>query len=238
MEVNVKQVILFSLIMMTPLAAWSDPLWQKAVEQAENYRGLVPGSFSLSVDVYRESGKSDMKMALKRRSVLNSSGEIEERLIFAERNGRDITEKMRRRSEKGHRSGSRMTDSVGPESLLFLKENSSSVQYELMGPGERILDQTTILYSFSMKGFTAEQEPALYSGRVWLDSKTALPLRLEYQSDPLPARMATMTLVFDYFYSEGGQLDRIEMVSQGTARMLLISRQVRTIVETGDFFLP
>jgi len=154
----------------------ADPLWWTAVEvYRANERWVAGRTEIVTVERNRRGEEKNVERRVFVSQDLN--GRVETRLVFAERNGADITESEAGDPDEngeGANEGSPLPNPFDPDLQPAVSFSRTVGDAELQTSGHAA-------FAFRMK-----HEDRTYAGTVWIDIDTGVPVALEATMDPLP----------------------------------------------------
>lgn len=179
----------------------ADSLWQKAVELMDTNDDLVPGTmktFMQEVDKHGEAKDENKYRESWGRLYLREDGEIEYEPLKIIEDGEDVTEEEIAKEEERKEEDDEDSESDSMEGYSpFDMDSQDRMSAKRSGEGEIIDGKSTVEFEFTEE--TEEDEE--YSGKVWLEAGTGVPVKVEYTVDPLPKRVKRMvtTMAYEFF---------------------------------------
>ena len=233
--------ILLVLLLLTPLLAFPDALWQRAVDLYDQYDDLVPGSMEIRFDQYNGGGDLVSKDESQIDIFLGADGEVETRIVYARKDGEDVTAERREDPSSGALAfgggmgGEGENDGEGFAGLQrspFNPAEQANLELTDTGRVERIGGVRARRYEFELR--TGRNSRNV--GTAWLDSESGEPRRLEMTIAPLPPFVNSFSMVQEFARDADNRWVTGELRFSGQAGFLFFTRRVESRLVFSEYF--
>lgn len=228
------------LLGICAVTAMSGELWSQAVDLYDTYGDLLPGRLSVQFDQYNGRGGLVSSERSEMAVEVGPSGEVESRIIYASKNGEDITEKRRDDTGSGAPfgggGGDPQSDSpfAGLQMSPFDPLEQARVTVIDTGRSETIDGVQTRIHLFQH----STGGESMTTGTVWLAEETGAPVKLTASIEPLPGFIDVFQMVQMFETDSEGRwyMTRMEFVGEGN--ILFVRRRLESELEFSEYFLP
>ncbi len=230
-----------ALLLVSAAMPLSADLWEQAVSLFEANQRLVPGRMEITFDQYNGWGRHISSERTVIEISLDESGELDTRILYAEKDGRDVTEERRENPQGGNPFGSGPDDGdddpdeespfSGLQKSPFASTEQDAVSYQDTGRREIRGGRLTHLYQYTH----AATESAATTGIAWLAADSGAPVAIEATLSPLPGFVDTFSMTQEFAQTdESWYLE--SMTFDGEGRILFLRRRVESQMAFAEYF--
>ena len=223
-------IVLFFLLADSPLVilgadARVDTLWTKALAVFNANKEWTPARMEIQSEELTRRGETKNRERRIFKISVDKHNQMISEIIFAEKNGEDITEKERsEREREGQDNG-----------LNFPSPFDPSVQDKVeVTP----TDSLSYVNGHLCREFAVRmhwEKKRYYVGTGYLRADTGVPLRFVATVDPLPIFVQSIDIQIDYNDDpDNWYMDRVEFEGKGT--IILITRWYKSALIFSDYF--
>ncbi len=217
----------------------ADSLWLRAVNLSEESKDLVPGtieSYMQEMDKHGKPKDEDKYRHSWGKLCLRDDGEIEYESVKVIKDGEDITEEERAKERERQEEEDEDSDGINPEGYSpFDADSQDRMFIERLEETETADGKDLAVYRFVKLPADKDDEEVI--GKAWFDIATAVPVRIEYTTDPLPKRVKRMVTTMEYIYSAPDTLVVGKMIVDATGGILFIKKHFRAKMIFTDHWL-
>jgi hypothetical protein len=234
-----KTKVVFLFFLLVSGIAVADEWWSRAVASYEENRDWVAGRTDILTE---EFGRRGQLRNTERRSYLTSTDSPgASRLIYAEKNGEDITaqelaksaaareaERKSANDDESDRSG----DSGGAASLPnpFDPTLQDRVTYTRVSGSESGSDGARVAYDFRL----VLNDESAYIGTAYFDPTTGVPVAVEASMETLPALAEFVRLEVE-FENDASRWYAKRVTFEGAGGLLFVYRRVRSTLDFSEY---
>lgn len=237
----IKKLFCTTATLLLTVGLGADTLWDRAVTAYGEHEGLVPGRMLIEFDQY--NGRD--KLVTSDESVVeiwvDVSGEIQSRVVYATRNGEDVTAERRDDPQSGAPpfGGGPGTDDDGDGGAFsglqlspFAPAEQLNVDVGPAGATEYLGSVLARRYPFTHR--TGDDSANV--GTAWLDVETGDPVRLELTIEPLPGIVDEFIMVQHFERDPEGRLVVRELEFDGAGHVLFLRRRIESRLIFSEYF--
>jgi hypothetical protein len=221
-------------------AGWASSLWDQAVTVFRENGNLQPGYTEARFEQYNGRGELLTTEETAVESWTDARGEMESRIVYARRNGEDVTEQRRKNPASaaqgwGPSPGERDAEDSAFSGLQlspFDPAEQQRVTITEVGPVRAVDGSTTRAYHF-----VHETGPNTRNrGTAWIDIDSGDPVRLHLTVEPLPSFVSAFEMRQQFARDPEGRwiVDVLEFT--GAGGFLFFQRQIESRLEFSDYF--
>lgn len=223
--------VVFVLLSLTAVlnagAAPSDPLWQKAVELADQNRTWVPGLVIVKADIFDGSGDLKDSYEYWSKQTASTDGSVKNETLRSMKNGKLIApEKKRPRSEKPRNMPQLDTHA-------FLPQEQQRVKAERTG-------KVRMFEGVSCAGFEFIHKPSdskvALSGTAWLDEATGRPMFVQLAPSPLPPFVKNLLFTVSFPAMTGAEWYPSALRIEGAGGFAFFKRSFNSTLQFSDYW--
>jgi hypothetical protein len=237
MRKHFYSIAVLTLIVSAPLLG--QDLWQKAVAFHRAYSDLTPGRVEVQFSQY--NGREELVSREESLYVISvtDEGELDSRLVYARKDGEDVTEERREDPSSGSPFGG------GPEGESEGGGAFSGLSKSPFDPEEQgnvVTTRTSEVVSVNggrARRFDFVHETGADSasiGSAWLDVETGMPLRLRVGLQEPPGFIDAFSLVQEYGLDSQGRWVGTSLRFSGAGRILFFRRRIESTIEFSEHF--
>ena len=224
---------------LTSLSA-SD-LWDRAVEYYAAYGDLVPGRLTIRFDQYNGRGKLVSSEISELAVSVGPEGEIQSEVVFASKDGKDVTEERRENPASGSPFGGGNDDAdendsdspfAGLQRSPFDPDEQDHITVVDTGRRESINGIPTRVHDFEQR----TGESARTIGRAWIAEQDGTPVKLIANIAPLPGFIDSFEMIQKYATDGLGRWFMSSMEFIGEGNILFIRRRFESEFLFSDYF--
>ena len=240
LRLRLLSVILFSITALAAADTTADPLWAKATGVfLENYT-WTPGRMEILSEELDKSGKVKSSERRLLAVSLTDDNHTRTEVVFAEKDGEDVTAEEREKQEEDEESTSE-SDSGSDDSANgggffpspFDPDLRDKVSWERSDNTSLVGDRLCRQYDVRMHW----EKKRYYVGVAYLDLETGVPLRFDATIDPLPMFVKFLDVRVDY-NSDPQAWYVTSVMFEGKGSIVLIEKWFRTSMVFGQYFRP
>jgi hypothetical protein len=211
-------------------------LWDKAIEIAKKNSYWSPGMMIIRSEVFNKKGeiKNYSETWIKLRS--EDDKPVFETIKVIE-DGKDITEEYKKeeheRIKQSNESQDKNSNSISSNTdcALFNPDEQYHLSLKLLTKNEIILGMGCFVYKFTKK-----RKEKFFTGKVWLEKETCIPLYVQYTSKPLEKGVKEMITTI-YYNSESEEEWFIKKtVIETTVGFLIFKARFRCIIQFKEYY--
>jgi hypothetical protein len=177
--------------------------WERAADMGKRSKDYVPGSMRTETVEYGKKGEVASREESLNALVYDSSGQVESRIVWARKDGKDVTEEKRAEYEKARAKAD------GKKGKPKDNENFSMSLPDPLNPPEGATvkrgtpasvkdggrDYWDFPFEYKQKGIFD------YQGSLRIDAASGMPVSMDYKLKPLPigVRYAEFAISFEPF---------------------------------------
>lgn len=236
-----KRLILLITIFGCAAGASANELWLSAVDLYRQYGDLLPGRMLIEFTQYNGAGEevSDEQSLL--RFSLGPDGEPETEVIWARKDGEDVTRERREDPQSGAPFGGQAGDDddgeggnafSGLQKSPFDPAEQQNVEYTDTRQVERVGGMLTRRFEFVHH--TEADAPNI--GTAWLALDSGMPVKLELTLERLP--LFVESLVMRQFFGLDAEQRWVSTALEfsGAGSVLFFRREIESRLEFSDYF--
>lgn len=231
-----SRVLVLAVLLLLGGVAHAD-LWDDAVDWFERNADLIPGRLEISFQQYNGRGRllSNERTILDVR--IDSRGEIVSQVLYAERDGNDITAERREDPAGTPEFFGGGSDQEGDSPFSGLQKSpfdpaeQPSVIARDTGRRESRGGRLTHIYEFTH----AINSEANAVGRAWIAAGDGAPVAIETSLEPLPGFVDTFAMTQTYETS-GDRWYVDSMRFDGEGRILFLKRRIESEMSFREYF--
>jgi hypothetical protein len=226
-----------AIIVASPLIG--QELWQQAVDFHRTYGDLTPGRVEVRFSQY--NGREELvsnEESLYVISVTND-GELDSRLIYARKDGEDVTDERREDPSGGSPFGG------GPEGESEGGGAFSGLGKSPFDPEEQGNVVVTATEEINrVNGYRARRYDFVHHtgadsasiGSAWLETQTGMPVRLQVGLEDPPGFVDTFRMVQEYSLDDQDRWVGTSLRFSGAGRILFFRRRIESSLDFSDHF--
>jgi hypothetical protein len=237
-----KTLFQFGLILLCAVPASTNELWSNAVDLYDSYGELVPGELLIEFSQYNGSGEHISTEESLLRFTVGADGEPESELIWARKDGEDVTEERRENpqggspfgggpggGDDGEEDGNAFS---GLQKSPFDPAEQSNVEIEDTGRIERVGGIRARRFDFVHK--TGPDSSNV--GTAWLTPDTGMPVKIELTLSQLPFYIESLSMRQYFGRDEQDRWISTALEFDGVGRVLFFRREIVSRLEFSDYF--
>jgi hypothetical protein len=230
-----------SLLLLSGFASLSaSDLWDMAVEYYAVYGDMVPGRLSIRFDQYNGRGRLVSSEFSELELSMGPDGEVQSEVVFASKDGKDVTEERRENPSGGAPFGGGNDepddDSDSPFAGLqrspFDPDEQDRVTVVDTGRRERINGIQTRVHEFEQR----TGESARTVGTAWIAEESGTPVKVVASISPLPGFVDSFEMIQTYDTDRAGRWFMTSMEFIGEGNILFIRRRLESEFLFSDYF--
>jgi hypothetical protein len=222
----------------TAAAAAANPagLWQKALEIAKKNSDWYPAKISILSEVLDRHDQPYSVTELFFSISLDAAGKMLTHLDRAAKNGKDISEEMRKNLDIHNPNdepagGGKNSLTISLSDSPFNNERQKFVSYQDSGERQMLFGHTCSRYDFSYQTEIirkGKREKLTWTGMAWLEEQSGAPVKLEFSITPLPKRIRSLWTIYLFDLSHSGVWVLKEIRISGQGGFLFIKKSFRS----------
>ncbi len=223
------------LLMLSSSLLSADTRWKNAVSIYEHNQDWMPRSMVILTEELNNEGEVQ-SWELQRLAVFkNRDGEVESRILSAQKNGEDVTEERRKNPDSGNPMAGAPEDEESDFSSFqkspFDPEEQADVSYRRTGKSRWIDGERSYEYSFE---HLHEKDRKTF-GSAWLGDNSGAPKLVAISMDPLPTFVHHLEakLYYSFDTEEGWYMKK--MTFEGRGGFLFIRKNIRSTITFSDY---
>lgn len=223
---------------------FASDLWDRAVEYYAAYGDLVPGRLSIRFDQYNGRGRLVSSELSELELSVGPDGEIQSEVVFASKDGKDVTEERRENPSGGapfaggggDDDADDQSDSpfAGLQRSPFDPDEQGRVTVVDTGRRERINGVETRVHEFEQR----TGESARTVGTAWIAEESGTPIKVVASISPLPGFVHSFEMIQEYGTDRAGRWFMTSMEFIGEGNILFIRRRLESEFLFSDYFPP
>ncbi|MFP4376726.1 MAG: hypothetical protein ACLFP4_06750 [Spirochaetales bacterium] len=221
------------------LQVFGQELWQEAVEYFQTYGDLTPGRITVTFSQY--NGREELVSTEESLYLVSvdESGELDSSLVYARKDGEDVTEERREDPGSGSPFGG------GPQGESEGGGAFSGLGKSPFDPAEQPNIEVTATSEFTFVGgsrarrydFVHETGADSASvGSAWLDAETGMPLRLQIGLAQPPGFIDAFSMVQEYALDDQDRWVGTSLHFTGAGRILFFRRRIESVIQFSEHF--
>jgi hypothetical protein len=213
----------------------ADARWNRAVSiYAKNQDWLPRSMVILTEELNNEDEVQSWE--LQRLAVFkNSDGEMDSRILSAEKNGEDVTEERRKNPQSGNPMAgapeNEDSDFSSFQKSPFDPEEQPGVSYRRTGKSRWIDGRRTYEYSFE---HLHEKDRKTF-GSAWLADDSGAPILVAISMEPLPTFVHHLEAKLYYRFDADAEWYMKKMSFEGRGGFLFIRKNIRSTITFSDY---
>ena len=221
-------------------------LWNRAVSTFAGNRLLAPGHVKASFSLLDGKGEAKQSNENEIRYFLDNQGRIQSELVRALENGQDVTVKARAEADLRKKNPDKKQKNEQSMTFKLSDVPFDPAKQDLVNV--KPISEKTDLYGYSCRRFDfslrlagsatmdGKKNSVTLRGMAWIDENNGCPVKLEYATDPLPAKVKSLWTVYTYGPGPHGEWLLKEIAVEGVGGFLFIKKKFRTHVDLSDYF--
>ncbi|MFW5685742.1 MAG: hypothetical protein ACOC0O_03725 [Spirochaetota bacterium] len=236
-----RRVLTVAIALSVLSTAAASPLWDGAVELWGRYDDLVPGYMQILFVQYNGGGDLVSTDESEIRIFVDETGEIQSHIVFARKDGEDVTAERREDPSGGAPpfGGGPPDDEdddgggfAGLQRSPFDPAEQANLAYTDTGRVEWVDGRRTRRFEFEHQ--TARNSRNV--GTAWLAVSDGEPVRVELTIDPLPAFVNEFAMVQGFTRDDDDRLIVDELEFSGRAGFLFFTRVIESRLVFSEYF--
>jgi hypothetical protein len=224
-------------------AANPDGLWQKALSNYQKNSDWYPEKIAVLSEVLDRHGQPDSVTQLFFTLSLDTKGRMRTELTRALKNGKDISEEMKKKVEirnpdetKAPKKEESVTVSFSDSP--FNPDRQKSVTFHAGSEKQMLLGHLCQRFDFTYQTEImrkGESEKLTWTGMAWLEENSGMPLKLEFSLTPLPKRIRSLWTIYLYEVSQPDKWILKKIMISGQGGFLFIKKRFRSTTTFSDY---
>jgi len=239
MRIRIPALVLLFCATIGAGVSFAGELWDEAVSHYSDYGDLLPGRLRIRFDQYNGRGRLVSTETSEYAVTVGPDGEIESRVIFASKNGEDVTGDRDQETGGapfggGGEEGQSDSPFAGLQISPFDPEAQDQVTVTDTGRSEVVNGVRTRTHMFEIDTGTKTRT----TGTAWIAEETGNPVKLTAQIEPLPGYIDEFRMDQSFESDSEGRwyLSRMEFVGEGN--ILFVRRRIESEFVFWDYFQP
>lgn len=224
-------------------AADAAGLWQKALGIFQKNSDAYPEKISILSEVLDRRDQPDSVTQLFFTMSMDAKGQMHTELTRALKNGKDISEKMKKNVEIRN-----LNENNTPKKEASLTVSLSDSPFN---PGQqknvsfRASEEKQMLFGHSCRRFDFTYQTEIirkgasdkltWTGMAWLEEDSGMPLKLEFSMAPLPKRIRSLWTTYLYEVSQPDRWVLKKIMITGQGGFLFIKKRFRSTTTFSDY---
>lgn len=235
-----KRFILLIVLIWSATGLSGNELWQNAVDLYQRYGDLLPGRLLVEFTQYNGSGELISTEQSLVRLTIGPEGETRSRIVWARKDGEDITEERRDDPQGGSPFGGQPGDDdddggnafSGLQKSPFDPAEQENVEYTDTRRMERV--EGVMARRFEFVHETDADAPNI--GTAWLAVDSGMPVKLELTLERLP--LFVDSLIMRQYFGMDSQERWVSTALEfsGIGQLLFFRREIESRLQFSDYF--
>lgn len=230
---NVLFVPALTLILFKILFANAEAfsLWQKAIDIYSHNEHLIPGKMRMRFEFVNNKGEPENIKITNYKIYPGENGTIISELENAYLDGKDITEKEQNKENNDKNNKSIEGFDMSMNDAPFHPQNQDSIIIIPQENHKLIQGIECQLFNYTMS-----KKEKTRKGEIWLDVSSGAPLFHQSTTEPLPAKVKSLTNKVYYKYDSTGRfyVEKVEFI--GIGGIWFIKKKFRGSITFSDYW--